>query len=215
MFSRSLKSQLREIQGKLSEIFRILQKLSRGPKSGPGSKSIIPVPLSPLLAAVSSFQREVAYLRNQNLRGSAVPRAQRDLHMSYNSLRLMAQMNISPLTKPRGAFQDHRNPLHLEKALSELEREIKNLKVPETKFQRQLRKMIGKSGLTVYGLAAMSGIHSSYLGRLLSGERGNPSCDVVQELTNALAESSNEITKQDMVSLVEFAGYSLPKIHRT
>ena len=62
---------------------------------------------------------------------------------------------------------------------------------PTTKFQRQLRKLIERSGASVYMLARLAGVDETYVRRLVSGEKRNPSCGFVVALALVLKEGGH------------------------
>ena len=70
---------------------------------------------------------------------------------------------------------------------------------------KALRKKANKSR---YRLAQYSGIDQAYIQRLETGERNNPSRDVVLMLALALAEGSQELTLSDFDELLLDAGYA-------
>jgi len=70
---------------------------------------------------------------------------------------------------------------------------------------KQLRKKAGKSR---YKLAQWSGLSEAYLLRLETGERANPSRDVVLMLALALTANSDKLDLFDLEELLWSAGYA-------
>ena len=98
----------------------------------------------------------------------------------------------------------------LDKKINELEAALRDIRRPETKFQRQLQKMLGKSGYNSYRLAVEAKVDPGYLWRLLNGERRNPGRDLVSVLGEALLDASSEVTAKDLDRLFKFAGFMSP-----
>ena len=75
-------------------------------------------------------------------------------------------------------------------------------------FGDTLKKLRSKAGKSRYRLAQYSGINEAYILRLETGERSNPSRDVVLMLGLALVENSENVSIYDVDSLLLAAGYA-------
>ena len=76
------------------------------------------------------------------------------------------------------------------------------------KFNDTLMKLRQRAGKSKYRLAQFSGIDQAYVLRLESGDRSNPSRDVVLMLALALVENSQAISIDDVDDLLLAAGYA-------
>ena len=77
-----------------------------------------------------------------------------------------------------------------------------------TEFSTTLKSLRSKSGKSRYQLARYSGLNEAYLLRLESGERQNPSRDVVMKLGLALASDTKAVSIDDVNLLLLSAGYA-------
>ena len=69
-----------------------------------------------------------------------------------------------------------------------------------------------RAGLTVYGLATLSGVDQTYLRRLLGGKRRNPSRDTLISLGEGLTHYDERFKKKDLERILKAAGMlKLPK----
>ena len=75
-------------------------------------------------------------------------------------------------------------------------------------FGERLKALRVKAKKSRYRLAQYSGIDQAYLLRLESGERTNPSRDIVIMLSLALVENSERVTVHDIDELLLTAGYA-------
>ena len=75
-------------------------------------------------------------------------------------------------------------------------------------FSTMLKSLRSKSGKSRYKLAQYSGIDEAYLSRLESGERQNPSRDVVMKLGLALASDTSAVSLDDVNELLLSASYA-------
>lgn len=75
-------------------------------------------------------------------------------------------------------------------------------------FGETLKKLRRKAGKSRYRLAQYSGLNEAYILRLETGERSNPSRDVVLMLGLALVESSETVVIWDIDALLLSAGYA-------
>ena len=108
-------------------------------------------------------------------------------------------------------FSWERSPLRrVFDALDRLDNSINGLYGPPTKFQRLLRKLIEKSGASVYGLAKSASVDETYLRRLVRGERRRPSRRVAVNLAIGLTEYSAKISSRDAERLISAAGHEPP-----
>ena len=209
MFKRSMRERMERVQKILAEIHVILQKLEGRPEREIGKWPKRNGPLGRLIDEVSAFREEVSFLMRDVRAGRAVPRARRELLESFQRLRRMVRLYGGTATSSPGATRGRIGLRALNKPLRKLYSAVRDLKESDTKFQGQLKKMLEKTGLTVYGLAAKSDVDPAYVRRLINGERRNPSRDVVATLGETLLGVSNEVTEQDVGRLLEAAGYSV------
>ena len=75
-------------------------------------------------------------------------------------------------------------------------------------FSEQLKVLRHKAGKSRYRLAQYSGLNEAYILRLESGERSNPSRDVVIMLALALAQGVSAIEILDLDALLLSADYA-------
>ncbi len=75
-------------------------------------------------------------------------------------------------------------------------------------FAETLKQIRKKANTSRYKLAQWSGLSEAYLLRLESGERANPSRDVVLMIALALVANSNTIDIFDIDELLESAVYA-------
>ena len=75
-------------------------------------------------------------------------------------------------------------------------------------FGETLKILRLKAHKSKYRLAQYSGIDQAYIHRLETGERNNPSRDVVLMLAIALVENSDSVTVYDIDELLLAAGYA-------
>lgn len=77
-----------------------------------------------------------------------------------------------------------------------------------TEFSLLLRKLRERSKKSRYKLAQFTGANEAYLHRLESGERQNPSREMVMKLALALVADSSSVTLEDVNELLLSAGYA-------
>ena len=77
-----------------------------------------------------------------------------------------------------------------------------------TEFSATLKSLRFKSGKSRYRLAQYTGLSEAYLSRLESGERQNPTRDVVMKLGLALVADTSSVTMEDVNELLLSAGYA-------
>ena len=75
-------------------------------------------------------------------------------------------------------------------------------------FAETLKELRKKAGKSRYRLAQWSGLSEAYLLRLETGERANPSRDVVLMLAFALVAESDKIDLFDIEEFLWSAGYA-------
>ena len=75
-------------------------------------------------------------------------------------------------------------------------------------FADTLEKLRMRAGKSRYRLAKYSGLNQAYILRLESGQRGNPSRDIVIILGLALVESSDSVALWDIDELLMSAEYA-------
>ena len=79
---------------------------------------------------------------------------------------------------------------------------------PRLEFPRLLEELRIQSGKSRYKIAQYSGLDETYLLRLETGERRNPSRDTVEKLALALVSGDTTITLDDVNRLRLAAGYA-------
>ena len=77
-----------------------------------------------------------------------------------------------------------------------------------SEFGMALRGLREQSGKSRYNLTQFTGVNESYLLRLESGERQNPSRDVVMKLGLALVANSSKVSMHEVNELLLTAGYA-------
>ena len=77
-----------------------------------------------------------------------------------------------------------------------------------TEFSLILRRLRERSKKSRYRLAQFTGANEAYLHRLESGERQNPSREMVMKLALALVADSSSVTLEDVNDLLLSAGYA-------
>ena len=77
-----------------------------------------------------------------------------------------------------------------------------------TEFSETLKRLRLKSGKSRYKLGQYSGLDGAYLLRLESGERRNPSRDVVVKLALALVADSSAVSIYDVNDLLLAGNYA-------
>ena len=82
-----------------------------------------------------------------------------------------------------------------------------------TQFSVVLRTLRERSGKSRYRLAQWSGLDEGYLGRLESGQRRNPSRDIVIKIAVGLVQDTAEVSIHDVQELLLAAGL-LPLLGR-
>ncbi len=75
-------------------------------------------------------------------------------------------------------------------------------------FAVLLKRTRENAGKSRYSLARFSGVDEAYILRLESGERQNPSRDVVVKLALGLVSDSRSVTLDDVNSLLLAANYA-------
>lgn len=75
-------------------------------------------------------------------------------------------------------------------------------------FGKTFSQLRTKSGKSKYRLSKYSGLDQAYIQRLETGERNNPSRDVVLMLALALVENSESVSVFDIDKLLLSAGYA-------
>ena len=75
-------------------------------------------------------------------------------------------------------------------------------------FGKALKSLRLKSDKSRYRLAQYSGIDQSYIQRLETGEKNNPSRDIVLMLAFSLVENSDSVSVDDVDTLLLAAGFA-------
>ena len=78
----------------------------------------------------------------------------------------------------------------------------------QTEFSKILKDLMDKSEKTRYRLARSSGVDEAYIFRLESGERRNPTRDLVVKLGMGLMHNSSAVSVDDVNELLLAAEYS-------
>ena len=74
-------------------------------------------------------------------------------------------------------------------------------------FAETLRKLRRKANITTYRLATDAVADYSYVNRLETGDRYNPSREMVLRLAQSLLDNSDRITLSDVNDLLKAAGH--------
>ena len=112
------------------------------------------------------------------------------------------------LKAKRGLINPRKSPLEpLYGPLDKLRTAGKKLNGSETAFQRELIRLIRKSGVTPYSLAAFHSADPSYIYKFMSGERRKPSLESARRIATALLECSDKISEKDANHLMHTAGF--------
>ena len=74
-------------------------------------------------------------------------------------------------------------------------------------FQKRLRRLLERCMLTPYSLGKHADVDSTYIRRLLTGEKRNPSKEVVGALGAAMDEYSPAVGDDDVARLLRAAGH--------
>ena len=82
------------------------------------------------------------------------------------------------------------------------------LSANETEFSATLKRLRSKSRKSRYRLARYTGIDEAYLSRLESGEKQNPSRDIVMKIGLALVADTSSVTMDDVNELLLAARYA-------
>ena len=127
-------------------------------------------------------------------------------HLSLLSTEIKhAEMELkigSGLTHPR------RSPVEsLYGPLEKLRNVSRQLDGLQTDFQHELNRLIRKSGVTLYALAALRNRDPSFIYKLMNGERRKPTRDSVTRIATSLMEFSSKISEKDANRLLHSAGY--------
>ena len=75
-------------------------------------------------------------------------------------------------------------------------------------FGKTLLTLRKKAGKSRYNLAQFSGLNEAYILRLETGERSNPSRDVVLMIALSLIQTSNQLEFWDIENLLLAANYT-------
>ena len=76
-------------------------------------------------------------------------------------------------------------------------------------FSRAFSRALEKTGVTCYQIHKYTGLDQGYLSRLKSGEKADPSFQVIVRLCLALAHCSSDFTQHDAENLFGSVGRSL------
>jgi len=76
-------------------------------------------------------------------------------------------------------------------------------------FSEAFAELIAETHVSCYQISQFTGINQGYLSRLRSGEKGNPSAEVLFKICLAIAHYSKKVAIQDIEGLFNAAGRSL------
>lgn len=76
-------------------------------------------------------------------------------------------------------------------------------------FSNCFSKVLKDAHITCYQLHAYTNIDQAYLSRLRSGERGNPSPEIIMKISLGLVHFSEKVKMSDIEELFESVGRSL------
>ena len=76
-------------------------------------------------------------------------------------------------------------------------------------FSQAFSRLLDETGVTCYQIAKYTGIDEGYLSRLRSGEKRNPSPEIIARICLAIAHLSNKTTQPDFEALFNSVGRSL------
>ena len=169
-------------------------------------------------AAVSPLLKEVNGCRGHSVvRGLGLKplRIKRILRIHRASRPIIAAAPVSPRGERRfagskeirtGDDKENRNGKRGRKAPPEAKSPLGRHR--QTEFSVLLKRTRDNAGKSRYSLAQFSGVDEAYILRLESGERQNPSRDVVVKLGLALVSDSRSVTLDDVNSLLLAATYA-------
>lgn len=162
-----------------------------------------------LLSALESMSRNLIQFEKEI--GASADIVFRTSLLRTWSIELRREIGLVEHWRKSRRFSWERSPLkRVFDALESLDDSINGLYGPQTEFQRRLRKLIEKSGLSIYRLAKSALVDETYVRRLVSGERRKPRERVVVNLALALIECSAKISSRDAERLIRAAGYEPP-----
>lgn len=76
-------------------------------------------------------------------------------------------------------------------------------------FSEAFNKLIQKTGVSCYKISQYTHLDQAYLSRLKTGEKGNPSPEVIMKISLAIANFADKTTVGDFEKLMNSAGRSL------
>jgi transcriptional regulator with XRE-family HTH domain len=77
------------------------------------------------------------------------------------------------------------------------------------KFPEEFSKLLEKTNITPYKISAYTGLTESYLSRLKSGEKQNPSPEAIVKISLAIVYYSDKATLYDIQKLFKSRGLSI------
>jgi transcriptional regulator with XRE-family HTH domain len=80
-------------------------------------------------------------------------------------------------------------------------------------FAESFEALLAKTGVSCYQIAQYSYLNESYLSRLRSGEKKNPSPETIMKIALALTYSSDNVNLYDVEQLFNSVGRSLHVEH--
>ncbi len=197
--------QLRDVRRQLREVVEFVERAGRPDRHKPGHRR----PPTPMADQFGALRTDLSTLE------PIVDRPTTDifyytsaLRTSFRYLKREAMQLERHLWERYPSLNPKRSPFPpLFERLDKLEDAILRLYGPPTKFQRQLKKLIKKSGITIFRLAKLSRVDETYIRRLLRGEKRNPGEGTVAALALGLREYSSKISVRDFNRLSKSAGY--------
>ena len=189
--------QLKAVRRELRAVASVVDQVFRGN------------PPPDLLSALESMSRNLIQFEKEI--GASADIVFRTSLLRMWSIELRREIGLVEQWRKSRRFSWERSPLkRVFDALDSLDDSINGLYGPQTEFQRRLRKLIEKSGLSIYRLAKSALVDETYVRRLVSGERRKPRERVVVNLALALTECSAKISSRDAERLIRAAGYEPP-----
>lgn len=189
--------QLKAVRRELRAVASVVDQVFRGN------------PPPDLLSALESMSRNLIQFEKEI--GASADIVFRTSLLRTWSIELRREIGLVEQWRKSRRFSWERSPLkRVFDALDSLDDSINGLYGPQTEFQRRLRKLIEKSGLSIYRLAKSALVDETYVRRLVSGERRKPRERVVVNLALALTECSAKISSRDAERLIRAAGYEPP-----
>ena len=206
MFLRSPEHRLKQAEKKATRLSVTLRRMQARPPGDPGQRV---APLGPLVQPVREMLVMIRRSEASVSKGDRVPPNSCTQLLALHRELNLAYRRLDEERDPLSMLSEHgRRVLRkLRKPMGKLHAALILLREPQTPFQRHLRDMMDRCQISAYALGNMSRADPSYVLRLLSGERQNPSRDVVISMAQALQEYSTMISDEDVDRLIEYSGH--------